>query len=109
MNVLLIFWNDSSSKRLKGTEVVIGKSSFKPSTSSKTSRRSLGPLAFGKKIDVIIYPDGRGGKEIVVPVVVTRQMVANSEQDAIHIAISDKTVRVLGNAVINLDLSYPRY
>ena len=109
MKVLVIFWNDASSKRLTSPEVVVGTSSFKPDSGAKTSRGTVGPLAYGKKIDLIIYPDGRGGKKIVVPVVVSNQMVAKSELDAIHVAISDGTVRVLGNAVINLDQSYPRF
>jgi len=109
MSVLVIFWNDTSSKQLTGAEVVIGTSSFRPSASAKNSRQNLGPFAYGKKIDVIVYPDGRSGKKVVVPMVIDRQMVPKSEQDAIHVAISDKTVRVLGNAILNVDQSYPRY
>lgn len=109
MPVMVIFWNDTSSKKLTRAEVVIGASSFKPSVSAKSSRKNLGPFAYGKKIDVIVYPDGRGGKEIVVPMMLDRQMIPKSEQDAIHVAISDKTVRVLGNAILNVDQSYPRY
>jgi len=109
MSVMIVFWNDTNSKKLSRAEVVIGKGSFKPGSSAKTSRKILGPFAYGKKIDVIVYPDGRSGKEIVVPMMLDRQMVGKSEQDAIHVAISDKTVRVLGNAILNVDQSYPRY
>jgi len=109
MPVMVIFWNDANSKKLTRAEVVIGASSFKPSASAKSSRKNLGPFAYGKKIDVIVYPDGRGGKEIVVPMMLDQQMVPKSEQDAIHVAISDQTVRVLGNAILNVDQSYPRY
>jgi len=109
MPVMVIFWNDANSKKLTRAEVVIGASSFKPSASAKNSRKNLGPFAYGKKIDVIVYPDGRGGKEIVVPMMLDQQMVPKSEQDAIHVAISDQTVRVLGNAILNVDQSYPRY
>ncbi len=106
---MVIFWNDTNSKKLTRAEVVIGASSFKPSASTKNSRKNLGPFAYGKKIDVIVYPDGRSGKEIVVPMMLDAQMKPQSEQDAIHVAISDKTVRVLGNAILNVDQSYPRY
>jgi len=109
MPVMVIFWNDASSKKLTRAEVVIGAGSFKPSASAKNSRMNLGPFAYGKTIDVIVYPDGRGGKKIVVPMMLDRQMIPKSEQDAIHVAISDKTVRVLGNAILNVDQSYPRY
>jgi hypothetical protein len=109
MSVMVVFWNDTNSKNLSRAEVVIGSGSFKPGSSAKTARKILGPYAYGKKIDVIVYPDGRSGKEIVVPMVLDRQMVGKSEQDAIHVAISDKTVRVLGNAILNVDQSYPRY
>ncbi len=109
MSVLIIFWNDANSKELSRAEVVIGANSFKPSSSAKNPRKSLGPFAYGKKIDVIVYPDGRSGKEIIVPMMLNRQMISASEQDAIHVAISDKTVRVLGNAILNVDQSYPRY
>jgi hypothetical protein len=109
MSVMVVFWNDTNSKKLSRAEVVIGAGSFKPGSSAKTARKILGPFAYGKKIDVIVYPDGRSGKEIVVPMMLDRQMAGKSEQDAIHIAISDKTVRVLGNAILNVDQSYPRY
>jgi len=109
MPVMVIFWDDTSSKSLSGAEIVIGASSFRPSSSAKNSRKNLGPFAYGKKIDLIVYPDGRGGKKIVVPMVLDRQMIPKSEQDAIHVAISDKTVRVLGNAILNVDQSYPRF
>lgn len=109
MPVMVIFWNDTSSKKLNAAEIVAGTSSFTPSTTAKSSRKNLGPLAFGKKIDLVVYPDGRSGKKIVVPMMLDRQMIPKSEQDAIHVAISDKTVRVLGNAILNVDQSYPRY
>ena len=109
MSVMVIFWNDANSKKLSGAEVVVGTSSFTPSISAKSSRKNLGPLAFGKKIDLIVYPDGRTGNKIVVPMMLDRQMIPKSEQDALHVAISDTTVRVLGNAILNVDQSYPRY
>ncbi len=109
MPMMVIFWDDTNSKKLTRAEIVIGASSFKPSTSAKNSRKNLGPFAYGKKIDVIVYPDGRSGKKIVVPMVLDRQMIPKSEQDAVHVAISDQTVRVLGNAILNVDQSYPRY
>lgn len=109
MPVTVIFWNDTSSKKLARTEIVIGAATFLPSTSAASSRKNLGPFVYGKKMDLIVYPDGRSGKKIVVPMMLDRQMIPKSEQDAIHVAISDKTVRVLGNAILNVDQSYPRY
>jgi len=109
MKVLILFWNDTNSKPLKGTEIVIGSSSYKPNTSGKSDRGTLGTVPYGELVKITVYPDGRSGKKIQVPLIVTRGMIPNSEQDAIHVAISDGSVRVLGNAISNLDQTVPRF
>jgi len=109
MKVLILFWNDTNSKPLKGTEIVIGTSSFKPDTSGKDDRGTVGTVPYGEVVKITIYPDGRSGKKIQVPLTVVRGMIPNSEQAAIHVAISDGSVRVLGNAISNLDQAVPRF
>ena len=109
MKIRLIFWNDTSSKPLKGTEIVAGSSSFKPRTTSKNVRGATAALPYGKVVQLMVYPDGRTGKKITVPVMVFKDMLPNSEQDAIHIAISDGSVRILGNPVNSVDQTVPRF
>ena len=109
MTVKILFWNDTNSKDLRGTQVRIGSAVFKPDTSVTQTRGSLGPIEYDKPIELVVYPDGPTGKKILVPVTVTRQMVPNSEQDGIQVAISDGTVRVLGNPVVDVDRSQPRF
>jgi len=109
MKVRLVFWNDTSSKPLKGTEIVAGASSFKPRTTSKNVRGATAALPYGKVVQLVVYPDGRSGKKIIVPVMVSKDMLPNSDQDAIHIAISDGSVRILGNPVNSVDQTVPRF
>ncbi len=108
MNVRIIFWNDTSSKPLKGTEIVAVGMSYKPST-GKTDTGSIGTVPYGEVVKLVVYPDGRSGKSVTVPFTVLKGMIADSEQDAIHVAISDGSVRVLGNAVDNFDQTLPRF
>ena len=106
--VRIIFWNDTTAKARTSAVVVFGTSSFKPNTSAKFSRGIIGPAPFKKKLELAVYPNGLGGKKIVVPFTVTPDMLPNSEQDAIHVAVSDSSVRVLGNAVFNFDQTFAR-
>jgi len=108
MKVRIVFWNDTSAKAPTGCEVVLGTYSYKPNTSGKTAVGSLGPAPFFKKVELVVYPTGRGGKRFAVPLTLTPDMKPNSEQDAIHIAVSDSRVRVLGNAVFNFDQIFVR-
>ena len=109
MNVRIIFWNDTTAKaRPTGCEIVSGTSSYKPNTAVKFSRGSIGLAPFRKKLELTVYPTGRSGKKFVVPFTVTPDMLPNSEQDAIHVAVSDSSVRVLGNAVFNFDQIFAR-
>lgn len=109
MKVLIMFWNDTDSKPLKSTEIVLGASTYKPATGGKTDQGTLGLAPYDESVMITVYPDGRSGKKIEVPIVVTKGMIANSEQDAIHVAVSDGSVRVLGNAVSNIDQVLPRF
>jgi len=109
MKVRILFWNDTSSKSLKGTEILVGSSAYKPKTTAKTDRLTTATVAYGKVLQLTVYPDGRGGKKIIVPMMVTNDMVPNSDQDAIHIAISDGSVRILGNPINDVDKTIPRF
>lgn len=108
MKVKVLWWNDTSAKAPKNWEIVYGSSVIKPSGGSKGSG-SVGPAAYGKAGELVIYPDGPTGKKIVVPFAVTADMQPDSEADAIHVSVSDSSVRVLGNPVFNVDQTYPRF
>ncbi len=109
MKVRVLFWNDTNSKPLKGTEILVGSSAYKPNTTGKTDRLTTASLAYGKVLQLTVYPDGRGGKKIIVPMMVTGDMAPNSDQDAIHIAISDGSVRILGNPINEVDKTIARF
>lgn len=106
MDVRIMWWNDTNGKAPNGIEIVIAGKSYKPSGAK--AQGVLGPVEVGKQLDVTVYPDGRNGKKIVVPFMLTSEMQSASERDAIHVSVSDTTVRVLGNPVSNFDQSFPR-
>ncbi len=109
MKVRIMFWNDTNSKDPKGAEIIVGPTSYKPNTSSKSGTGVIGPCAYGKTLTLVVYPDGRDGKKIEVPFKVTTSMEAASERDAVHVSISDDKVRVLGNAIDNFDQTFNRF
>ena len=107
MMVRILFWNETSAA-LANCEIVVGASSYKPNTAGEAARGTIGPLALNKTLSLLVYPNGRSGKRLVVPFTLTPDMLPDSEQDAIHVAVSDSSVRVLGNAVSNFDQSFAR-
>lgn len=101
MKVRILWWNDTERKSAKGFLVVYNGSEFKPDTTKKRATGVIGPVPFGSASKLEVYPNGRGGgaKPLVFEFTVTRDMVPDSEVDAIHVEVSDAQVRVLGNAV----------
>lgn len=110
MKVLFKWWNDTQSKTPQGMEIVIpGVSSWKPDPTAEDAKKVLGPIPYEKPLVLAVYPDGRSGKKIEVRIAVVKSMQPGSEQDAIHIAVSDSGVRVLGTPVDNFDDTYERF
>ncbi len=105
----ILWWNDTQSKAPANFEVVYGSSSYKPTVANKSASGTLGPIPTGKAVNLVIYPDGRNGKRITVPIQISASMSSGSEVDAVHVAVSDSQVRVLGNPVDNFDRSYDRF
>lgn len=109
MNVRILWWNDTTSKKADGFEIVFGSKSVKPDTSKSSGTASLGPIPVGKEAVLVVYPDGRDGKRFEIPITLTADMEPDSDIDGIHVEVSDTSVRVLGNAVDNFDRSFPRF
>jgi len=104
----IMWWNDTVDRAPKGFEVVYAGQSFKPDAGKQRDSGSIGPCPYGTTVTLVVYPDGRGGPKFVVPFTATKVMQANSERDAIHVQVSDGSVRVLGNAVDNFEQTFNR-
>jgi hypothetical protein len=109
IRVRVIWWNDTVKKKPTGCEIILGSSAFKPDISEKKVVGAVGPAETNKPLELVVYPDGRGGKKVVVPIQLTNEMQPDSERDAIHVAVSDTEVRVLGSPVDNFDRTFPRF
>lgn len=109
MKVRVLWWNDTEAKPADGFEIVCGTASVKPDTGTKSGTGTVGPLTVGAKLLLVVYPDGRSGKRIAVPFTLTKIMEPDSDVDAIHVEVSDTSVRVLGNAVEGFDRTFPRF
>jgi hypothetical protein len=110
LTVRIKWWNDTVAAPPVGIEVVLGDVNWKPSNVSAeaaTGRLSSAPL--GSELFLDVYPDGRDGKRVRVPVELLAAMLPDSEEDAIHVAVSDDTVRVIGTPVLDFDVSTPRF
>jgi hypothetical protein len=109
LTVRIKWWNDTVEAPPTGFEVVMGDVTWKPSdisAESETGRLASAPL--GSELFLDVYPDGRDGKRVRVPVELLAAMLPDSEEDAIHVAVSDDSVRVIGTPVLDFDVSTPR-
>jgi hypothetical protein len=109
IRIRVIWWNDTVNKKPTGCEIRLGSSAFSPDISQKKDVGAVGPAVIDKPLGLVIYPDGRSGKKVVVPIQLTADMQPDSERDAIHVAVSDTEVRVLGSPVDNFDRTFPRF
>jgi hypothetical protein len=107
IKVKVMWWDDTSAKKPSSPEVVFGDSVYKPAAGA-TDQGVIGPAPVGKKLQLVIYPDGRSGAKIVADFLLTEYMKANSERDAIRIEVKDDGVRILGNPVVNFTQWYKR-
>jgi len=109
MSLMILLWNDTQSKAPGDLEVAVGAVKWVPADSSLANQTgSLKGLAVGQKLQLEVYPDGRSGKKILVPILLTKDMRSGSEADAVHVEVKDGTVRVLGTPVENFDVSVER-
>ncbi len=95
-NVLVYVSTIAKKRPPAGTEIVLGKSSFKPDTQRAMDRGVLGPLPAGKTATLVIYPDGRDGKKISIPILVSGSNTKDPRGRTVDVAISDEGVTVLG-------------
>ncbi|MDP2232530.1 MAG: hypothetical protein Q8K89_02760, partial [Actinomycetota bacterium] len=92
MTVRILWWNDTRSKAPENPEVIVGTSSFKPDVAKESQSGALASLVIGRELTLVVYPDGPDGKKIVVPIQLNSDMVPDSDQDAIHVEVSDANV-----------------
>jgi hypothetical protein len=76
---------------------------------SRDPVKILGKRPPGQTENLHIYPDGRDGKQMVVPIKMTADMCPQGcDQDTILITITDDSVAVLGKAVKNRSVTFSR-
>lgn len=105
----ILWWNDTVSKKPERCEVVYGSAAYRPDVSQDAASGFIKAVPVGKAVNLVIYPDGRAGKKIIVPFKLDSYMKAGTNQDAIHVAISDDTVKVLGNPVEGFEAKFDRF
>lgn len=55
------------------------------------------PVPLNRKVDMAVFPDGRGGVELKIPFKLTSDMCTNAcVRDAIRITFSDSNIEVFG-------------
>jgi hypothetical protein len=99
-NLLVYVVNNSRSKTPSGTVIVLGDSVYEPGYLGAMGRGELGPLAAGQPATLVVFPDGRHGKKIRIPILVPVDAAASSRPRIVEISISDTTVLARGVAVV---------
>lgn len=103
MMVGIIFWNDTEAKKAKNVVISYGGSQFKPDLSKPSDSGSIGPCPYGETLTLKVYPEGTtaGATPLEFKFVVVKGMQTDGDRDAIHVAMTDGSVRVLGNPVVD--------
>lgn len=103
MMVGIIFWNDTEAKKARNVVISYGGSQFKPDVSKASDTGSIGPCPYGETLVLKVYPEGTAGDAAPLEFrfVVAKGMKADGDRDAIHVAMTDGSVRVLGNPVVD--------
>lgn len=110
MTVRIKWWNDTVSTPPEAFQVILSQKTWSPSDMSADSETGrLTGIPVGSRIVLHIYPDGPDGTRIAVPVELIPAMLPDSEEDAIHVAVSDREVRVVGTPVLDFDVIAPRF
>ncbi|MDA3936097.1 MAG: hypothetical protein PF636_04420, partial [Actinomycetota bacterium] len=105
----ILWWNDTSSKSPAGAMISIGDSVWAPDPDADSARGLLADVLVDDTLTLVVLPDGESGARIEVPILITSDMDPTSDIDAIHVEVSDSSVRVLGNAVDNFDVTFDRF
>ena len=66
------------------------------------------PFSSGKVNEIYIYPDSRTGTEIMIEIIVTDEMISESDRDTIHIEIYDETVEIYGTSIVGITQEFKR-
>lgn len=101
------WWNDTQAVPPKNPVIEFGGKRVRPKA-GKSDTLAIGPCPVGRDLTFAIYPDGTAGKRIVATFRVEARMIADSEQDAIHVEVRDDRVRVLGNPIPNFERTFER-
>lgn len=107
--VRVFWWDDTERSDLEDAVVTWGRTgSWRPDASVGSQAATMGPFPTGRRVELWVYTDGTGGKAAVVPLMIEPTMRSGSELDGVHIEVSDRGVRVLGNPVDNFEWSFLR-
>ena len=106
----VMWWNDTVSRAPEGFRIELAGGFWEPSEhgSEHEVGRVEGVPAAGA-VDLVVFPDGEEGARIVVPVQLDGAMVSDSEEDAIHIEVTDEQVRIVGTPLLDFDVVESRF
>ncbi len=112
VSLKIIIWNETEENEPNLEVWIKGTGSWYP------DKESMGfggdffipvePFSSEKVNEIYIYPDGRTGNEIMVEIIVTDEMISESDRDTIHIEIYDETVKVWGTSIEGITKEFNR-
>ncbi len=108
MRVRVIFWNETQKRPATGFAIKLGNVTWSPDSNEKKQTRTFGPLPIDETLVLGLYPQGTKAARLVAELKLYRDMLPDSEQDAIHVDVRDDKIRVLGTPVENFEREFDR-
>lgn len=105
----VFWWNDTKARPAHSFELGWGSNGSWKADGTKSSQvTEIGPFPTGVRFELGVFPSGTSGDGWAAPLYISPQMISASDQDALHVEITDDGMKVLGNPVQNFEVDFPR-
>jgi len=95
-SIVVNFVNGTSSKPLENTLIEVGRATFSPDAQRRSTRGVLSPVPVAETVAFAVYPDGRSGNRVVVPLTIAADDGLGESENVVYIVVSDESVQVRG-------------
>lgn len=109
-SIVVNFVNGTSSKPLENTVIGVGRATYRPDLQRRSTRGVLSPVPVAETVALAVYPDGRSGSRVAVPLTIAADDGVGESENVVYIVVSDQSVQVRGAMASGPQTrTYPRF